>query len=124
MEKKTKKTLNGALQGLLTRLEKGEKFVLAQAPAVCKELVTEMMINNATGLVFALAPIVGGLFMINGTCDGKTDTELLHGIGYALVGAGCIVAVVVINELLTLKLCPKISLMRKIRDLLSTDKSE
>lgn len=52
MEQKTKKSLNSALEGLLKRFEKGEKFVLAEAPAVCKELVIEILINNAMWIIF------------------------------------------------------------------------
>lgn len=60
--------------------------------------------------------------MVNGTCKYESDTSTLHGAGYAAIGVGAVMTVFQINELLILKLCPKVSLMRKIKDLLSTDK--
>ena len=122
MEQKTKNTLNNTLEGLLKRLEKGEKFVLAQAPAICKELVTEMIIDNARVLIFALTAIIGGIFVVNRTFIHQDDNVGFHFIGYLAITGGCIASVFLINNLLILKLCPKVSLMRKIKDLLSTSK--
>jgi len=122
MEQKTKKTLNSALEGLLKRLEKGEKFVLAQAPAICKELVTEMLIDSATWMVVGFVPLVIGFLMITGSCEHQSNTSILHGFGWLVTGIGAIATLAVIHDLLVLKLCPKISVIRKIRDLLSTRK--
>jgi hypothetical protein len=51
MQKKNQELINKGLRSLLSRLEKTEKFVLAQAPEICQQMIREVYIDEVLNLL-------------------------------------------------------------------------
>lgn len=124
-----KKVLEKAVGGLINRLESTEKFVLAQAPEICKQIIQESrmeaVIMTAGGIIFfVILSALSTYFYYKvatcgsayySSCDGSGFVSLFSGIG-ALVALG-----VVVNgfyNLLFIKRCPKLILLRQFKNLI------
>lgn len=130
--KNNEKVLNTALKGLVSRLEKTEKFVLEQAPDICKQMVQESKqnsyINLFTNGLFMLISIVASVIFshmayvsfndFHSSSDGTAGRTILAIISLAAtIGTSCDVTSS-LKWLLFLKNCPKLFLLREFRDLL------
>lgn len=128
MNKSNQKLLNDGLKGLVKRLEKTEKFVLDQAPDICKQMIQEELIEIYVIGIFSLAASIIGIFMLilsllNGI------TEVRHGydqptiwlvvfIGSILcIGFGVTTCVTHLKYYLFVTKCPKLFLLRSFKKL-------
>lgn len=122
------KLLNAAINGLIERLDKTEKFVLTEAPELCKQIVREGYIDNgmmaivssiATVLLAALSLYFGLKANANFGDNGETAFRCL-----VSAGSGCGALIYIgeayhsINLLLTVHFCPKLFLIRELRNLI------
>lgn len=130
MKNSDKKLLTDAMKGLIKRLDKTEKFVLDQAPDLCKQMVTEVLIENYIQLAVASIIMLLSVAVIpiaihnginyeysSGSYSGPTRYFFLMVIGFigALISSG-----MVVNAgyyLLYLKNCPKLFLLREFKKL-------
>lgn len=53
-----KKVLNQAITAIVKRLEKTEKFVLDQAPDICKQMVKEDVTNNVVNFIQQIGGVI------------------------------------------------------------------
>lgn len=120
-----KDVLNQALQGFLSRLEKTEKFVLDQAPDVCKEMIREVVVAAQIQLTVAVLVAVLCIPMIpisihNHLTDYRgepTGWALLLSLGIIGIASGIWLAFDASYQLLYLKNCPKLFLLRQFKKL-------
>ena len=124
---KNQKVLNTALRGLLSRLEKTEKFALEQAPDICKQMVQERKQDNIMRLVVAgfLLLVFSGVsafLLYKGTSlsgGEKAGCYLFGLLSLACVGGAGNSIYLAIQWILMLKNCPKLFLLREFRNLLN-----
>ena len=111
--------LSKALQGFVKRLESTEKFVLEQAPAVAKEMILEAQLEAYLGILLG-----GAAFLVMATFSVYLfrfpPSETPEAFGFvAFISAVCLVPISCCSyDLLFLKKCPKLFLLRKFRELL------
>jgi hypothetical protein len=124
-----KKTLNSAFTALIKKLEQTEKFVLDQAPEICKQMIRETMIANIMGIVgCTIAAIILSIaayklgFHIWGTESLSTNDNMGSGLLFflALVVNGLSLAGIYdgVYGLIFIKNCPKLYLLRSFRKLI------
>lgn len=134
MKNANQKLINQAIKGLIARLEKTEKFVLAQAPDICKQMIKEFVLTQVCNLIQCLlGATVGlgagilGIYKIATYTKMCTDyhcTELSDGwYGLAIIGIviGAVILVLSIEDIANLffiKRCPKLFLLREFRRLI------
>lgn len=131
MDNKSKKVLSSALNGLIKRLEKTEKFALEQAPDICKQMVYEKTLEKTielwTSLPAAIALVIATIILAFKS-HSALESEPSGGLAFlcgALSLAACVGSFVflesvryAVNWLIYLKKCPKLFLLREFRDLL------
>lgn len=127
--KTDKDTLNKAIKGFLSRLEKTEKFVLDQAPDLCKEMIREVLVENymQLGIAILLALISVPLIPIalhNGityTTSYNSEEPTRYFFLMLLAITGSVASVCVASNaayyLLYVKYCPKLFLVRQFKKL-------
>ncbi len=114
--------LNKAYKAIISRLEKTEKFVIEQAPEVCKQMIKEQEIESKTALIQSS---FAGFFMLLSfaffwykgyTCgDGWWAAFTFNALSLAIpFGIGT----EAIKELYQLKVCPKLFLLREFKNLI------
>lgn len=114
------KKLDKAVNGLISRLEKAEKFVLDQAPDICKEIVAEKKalaiyaIFNLGFFAFlsSMIALSGAVFINDGA--GKFVIGLVFGVVAVVLSACSIEAG---QDLISLKKAPKLTILRTLRNL-------
>lgn len=125
-----KKALNTAFTGLIKRLEATEKFVIDQAPQICKEMIRERAIEVTMQLVGSL--VLSIILLVISSKSGwyahvKSNTNLeSEVIGWWIlsIGAGLFSLPSLgifwdsIQSLILLKNCPKLFLIRSFRSLI------
>jgi hypothetical protein len=132
MDNESKQVLDTALQGLISRLEKTEKFVLDQAPDVFSQMVQKEKLSNwfwigfMTVILLLSAPwipisIHNHIFKYSEHFDEERSTQFL---GFFVVGSlltfiSVITIVSCTYNLLYIKMCPKLFLLEQFRELLS-----
>ena len=120
--------LETALNALIERLEKTEKFVLDQAPSVCQEIITERLIEYYTefgqlmlGWLLSFSCIMIGMRCYIGSDrdDFSHDWPIILGV-LSLIGfiflSFCMIYSV--SKILFVNKCPKIILLREFSKLL------
>lgn len=123
-----KETLDLTLRQFLERLEKTEKFVLEQAPDLCKEMVLHEKINLISNF-FTCTIIFVVLLSIDIHCLNiiySTEHEMF---GYSLTAilsslfafVTLVFIVESIQRLYQLRNCTKLFLLKEFRDLVSGD---
>jgi hypothetical protein len=123
-----KKVLNNAFNSLIKRLEQTEKFVLDQAPEICKQMIREMMICNImkivgcaiAAIIFSIAAYELGFYIWGPEFSGrsKDGSGLLFFL--VLIANGFSLAGIYdgIHGLIFIKNCPKLYLLRSFRNLI------
>lgn len=117
-------TMANGLQALLVRLEATEKFVLDQAPAVCKEILVEKVIDTVTSMVVSGIVFGLGAFAVNSAHAMEAsrdffDKNVVAGLGYMVMAGATIALIAAVNNLFTVKFCPKLVLIREVKYLIT-----
>lgn len=131
MNKNTEKALEFAVKKLIRVVEKTSDFAIEHAPDVLKEMVTEAKIGcafavAASALVLAacsvaLYNLLPKAFQGEYGNFGAGITSFFAGLG--AIGS-LIVMVCCIETLVTLKYCPKLFLLKKLKELASPPSKE
>lgn len=124
-----KQILDNAIKHLVVRLEKTEKFVLDNAPDICKQMVMEVVINSVTNLIcyFIMFGFVSKYLPIFWMCTSqavKDEAALGYGVlTLACMAVGFFTLAAIIDEIKTflyVKNCPKLFLLREFKSLIKT----
>lgn len=125
-----KKDLNAAILSLINKLEKTEKFVLQQAPEICKQMIKEKSFDIAIDLFLSLLaaiPSISTTFLLiyqivrapQDASDGYYGLRLLGlGIAALITIFGVCSTSDQIKYRYLVKNCPKLFLLREFRALL------
>jgi len=127
MAKKLAEECGKALKALLFRIETAEKFVVDQAPDICKEILTEKTLNSTISLIGSIlvfGTLSSVLFMCVSKINGYDDHQdhvavhlLAFVCGIAIIPFMCQVYCDVVS-LLTVKRCPKLVVLRELRKMI------
>ena len=126
----SKKAINVAVNALVKRLEKTEKFAMEQAPEICKQMVEAEMIEIKSnivgcGLTFLLLSVLAGIALHSANTyipsdrfdDGRGMRYLIFGMlsFFAMFPASAVWQNVV--SFIYVKKCPKLFLLKEFRKL-------
>ena len=115
MKKKTNK-LEQAVDAIVKRLEKTEKFVVDQAPDICKEILLEKRVSNIYYLIVSFAAFLGflgGSYFIENL---QARIVMVFVSGMSLIFTLCI-----ISELISILTAPKLTILKELRKLYRGD---
>lgn len=132
---KNKDILNVALKSLISRLEKTEKFVVEQAPDICKQMIYEKKLNLIINIIMEALLFVVLLFVTVYTaikCHQYSEVSnrynelstycTLFGIASLLSAMGFFCNIRELRNsvewLVYLKKCPKLFLLREFKTLM------
>jgi hypothetical protein len=126
-----KKLLESVMKSFILRLEKTEKFVLAEAPEICKQMVTNKIIRNAEQLFCGATLLAIGILLLTialrNQCveaDGPTRYFFVMLIGGLGALAGFFVTTSAVTEIVYLKNCPKLFLLNEFKDFVQPPKKD
>jgi len=123
------KALTSAIKGIITRLERTEQFVLAQAPEICQQMVREKTFDAtvdlaSSGLMFLFGIVT---FLITAIQmywhpEGASDSfwiprGILCLISFPMTGCGLEATIREVKWLYFVKNCPKLFLLREFKKL-------
>jgi hypothetical protein len=130
MNSSAKKLINDAIKGLIEKLEQTEKFVLEQAPDICKQMVTDQMIRARMDIV-----ITSVLLFLSAICfihawphEFFTDSQptryfFISALGFCFGVFGICCGYESVHTIFYLKYCPKLFLLREFKSLVETKKA-
>ena len=125
---KSRNAINKALADMANRIDRTEKFVVDQAPSICKEIIAEGILDASMDISSSLVVIIFSVILAYltgkyalGNGSGSGDLKVVSGIGSLLLLAATVGAAAKawhrINILLTIKRCPKLFILREFRRL-------
>lgn len=125
----SKSKLNKAIDQLIQRLEKTEKFVLDQAPDICKEMVKEKMFDYKMDLAFQVTSFVASALVLIacgvlayshvGQTDWMFGCGLFGTISLLLVMLTTDTIILTIKRIYYVTNCTKLFLLNEFKDLIS-----
>jgi hypothetical protein len=133
LKEKSEEILFSTLRSLSERIEKSEKFVLDQAPDICKEMVTEGLISISVQflvnipifilLVLLDKHLISSYIAFDGT-SGSGDYVLGASLCSLVLFGISIWVFSTIESVLKIKYCPKLYLVREFKNLLVPSSKE
>lgn len=117
------KKLNKAIDIIISRLEKTEKFVLEQAPQVCKEILAEKLALLKFSLIVSsliTSLFITGIFVSLHQVKADWNNSMIYflvGILSLLTIIPLVFLVAAISEAISLKTAPKLTLLREFKRL-------
>lgn len=120
--------LTSAVKGLVLRLESAEKFTLAQAPDIAKEIITEVYIDSAiTGTisVLFLANLAVALFLCFRAFPNSSMLIDIYATFSVVFSMFVVVGLFIsFQDFLMAKFTPKLTILRSLRDLISGENDD
>lgn len=125
---KKEQVIANAYESLIKRLESTEKFVVEQAPDVCKEIIKEKLLDETINvLTYSFGLIVGIIITFIGihySLDTVNPNYIRFPLGFVSFVSICSIfptsgsLIDSINRLLIIKMCPKLTLIRQLKRLI------
>lgn len=119
-----KNKLEKAVETIINKLERAEKFTLSQAPDICKEIIKEKKVANFYWLtVYILGTLINGASSLKLAVTFSDKQEML--IIPILIAMVCLtflmLSLSVTQELISLYVAPKLTILRELRSLLQKE---